>query len=225
MFPTHVGMNRPDRYGRQGNKDVPHARGDEPKLVPPKAVKVFEKKGDIYVKFNNGGTKQLTFDGINFDPVLSSSRTKVAFIKKTFGNSCSTGVGDFEGNELWLINLGQNKKEKMLIRGKPTNNEDYRTGRVLCALHSPQFSADEKKIYFISGAGAVTDAIHQIDIDGSNWEHLTGGNSLEVIYDRKSKYYGYLIINKHKYFPEGGSYDCDWLVSPEGKETKLWSCP
>ncbi len=30
MFPTCVGMNRPVRYGREGEMSVPHMRGDEP---------------------------------------------------------------------------------------------------------------------------------------------------------------------------------------------------
>ncbi|MEY4590739.1 MAG: hypothetical protein RL497_2815, partial [Pseudomonadota bacterium] len=31
-------------------------------------------------------------------------------------------------------------------------------------------------------------------------------------------YKGYLVVQKHKYFLSGGSYDFYWLVSAEGKE-------
>jgi hypothetical protein len=32
------------------------------------------------------------------------------------------------------------------------------------------------------------------------------------------KFRGCLIVLKHKYFPEGGSYDWFWLLKPDGEE-------
>jgi len=34
----------------------------------------------------------------------------------------------------------------------------------------------------------------------------------------KGQYKGYLIVNQHRYFIGGGSYDWYWLFSPAGKE-------
>ena len=55
--------------------------------------------------------------------------------------------------------------------------------------------------------------------DGRGERFLTDGNSLEVL--QKSEdggYDGYLIVKKHKYFFEGGSYDWYWLLTPDGEE-------
>jgi hypothetical protein len=45
---------------------------------------------------------------------------------------------------------------------------------------------------------------------------ITRGNSLEVI--PVGKYKNYLIVQRHKYFLAGGSYDWYWLINSQGKE-------
>ncbi len=61
-------------------------------------------------------------------------------------------------------------------------------------------------------------AIHKYDLTTETEKFISAGNSLFLIPD--GKYKDYLIVEKHKYYSNGGSYDYLWLVNNEGKEIR-----
>jgi hypothetical protein len=194
-----------------------------------KAVKVFEKKGDIYVKFNNGGLKRLTFDGSNTEPALSPSKTQVVFIKNQNEAVCDY-LGCFDGvsdrifaNQIWVSDV-YGKNQQLVLDG-----ETYVSLKDYCLCHSmnPHFSLSEKEIYFQTPAGTVVDYLNRINVDGTEAELLTYGSLIEVI--DKGKYQGYLKIWKLAWGPggrggEGRNY-CQWIFDPKTKQLiKKLSC-
>lgn len=159
-----------------------------------------------------GNVAILTSTERDYDPSLSPDGTKVVFVRSTPELLVEGPTGyKHEATELWIMDL-KTKHSRMLLRGKETQEPT----NLLCNFHNPQFSPDGNKIYFQSTAWVTSDAIHVINLQSGIHRFLTDGNSLEVI--RKGEYEGYLIVQKHKYFMSGGSYDWYWLVSPEGKE-------
>jgi hypothetical protein len=91
---------------------------------------------------------------------------------------------------------------------------------VLAGLSKPQFSPDSKNVYFLSQAWTTSNAVHKVDLRTKTVTFISPGNSLEVI--QKGKYSGYLKVNMHRYHRGGGSYYCDYLLTPEGKEIKVF---
>lgn len=86
-------------------------------------------------------------------------------------------------------------------------------------------------LYFMSDAWATSGAIHKLNKKAwmnalefnsmptqKDVSFITDGNSLYLI--RSGKFSGNLIVSKHKYKKEGGSYDPYFLVTTDGKVLK-----
>jgi hypothetical protein len=175
----------------------------------------FEREGNIYIKNADGKVQSLTNTGKDSQPCLSPDGKTVVFVRATDENISDEPLPTYgEVNEIWSINR-ETKQEKLLICGKKGDNPT----NTLSSLRSPQFSPDGKRIYFMSSAWVTSAAIHVMNSDGTEERFLTDGNSLEVLQETDDgEYNGYLIVEKHKYFLGGGSYDWHWLVTPDGEE-------
>jgi hypothetical protein len=62
----------------------------------------------------------------------------------------------------------------------------------------------------------VSDDIIQVRVADGQRKEVGPGNSLAVI--RNGPYRGYLLLQRHKYLPQGGSYDATYVVRPDGSE-------
>ena len=194
------------------------------------AVKVFEKNGNIYYLKNGKTNIQLTMSGQDRAPLLSPGGKTVAFIRKSKEKAYLV-VGAEEdytpegllADQLWIVDL-DTKQEKLVAKDKSPIPGAMKGDGVTEQLrrmiqhidNGLQFSPHGKKIYFITSAWVTSGAVHCINIDGTEEHFVTDGNTLLVV-DR-GRYKGNLIVNKHKYFLLGGSYDWYWMVTPEGKE-------
>jgi hypothetical protein len=88
---------------------------------------------------------------------------------------------------------------------------------VLAGFSSPQFSNDATAIVFLSQAWATSFSVQRFDRKTKTVKFVTHGNSLAVV--REGRYRGFLKVNQHRYKKSGaGSYDCDYIFTPEGKE-------
>ena len=159
-----------------------------------------------------GGTAAATAQ--NTPPVVSPDKTQSAFLKTAKGKTISTGSGDAEANQLWVMDT-KTHHAKLLVASK--DNPDAKL--VLAGLNNPVFSADGHRIYFLSAAWAVSDAVHAVDIRTGRGHFVCDGNSVDII--RSGRDRGNLIVFKHKYHPNGGgAYDAYWLVRPDGTEIR-----
>ena len=86
----------------------------------------------------------------------------------------------------------------------------------LTELCCPQFSADGERIYFLSAEWATSHALCVLDLSTRRAQFICDAIQFEVVPD--GEYRGDLIVLKHKYFVDSGSYDWYWLVTPDGKE-------
>jgi hypothetical protein len=142
---------------------------------------------------------------------LSPDGRFVVSVRPTTERMVSTALGDMEATELWISRV-DGSEARMLIRS--TSSDSPR--KTIAGIRALQFSPNGRRIYFLSVAWVTSGAVHMIDLESGHDRFLCDGNSLEVI--PRGKYAGHLIVNQHRYFMGGGSYDWFWLLTPEGKE-------
>ena len=72
------------------------------------------------------------------------------------------------------------------------------------------------RFIFCSAAYAVSGAIHAYDVTTHQVRFVMAGNAPQVV--PAGEYKGDLLVEQHRYFLGGGSYDWYWLFEPNGKE-------
>jgi hypothetical protein len=188
-------------------------------LFIPSYLVAGQQPDQLYVKAGNiyYAQTQLTQSGYNSLPVLSHDKKSIAFIKtstKIIPERCRAfaDTRTSYGEQIWIVNIEQ-KKEQLLVSSvfscdKPTE--------MIVDPKQLIFSPDSKILYFLTSAWATSGAVHAVNIKEARERYLLPANSLKVVMD--GQYRGGLILNQHRYFIGGGSYDWFWLFTPEGKE-------
>lgn len=116
-------------------------------------------------------------------------------------------------DERFTITVDNKKMEEVSVLTVRTN-----TGKVAyhrsdtLPMFDPIFSIDGRKVYYRKPYVTTSTAVYEFDLEKNNERYITDGNSLMII--TRGKYKGNLIVEKHKYFLGGGSYDWDWIVNP-----------
>jgi len=77
-------------------------------------------------------------------------------------------------------------------------------------------SPDSRTLYFQTEAWATSNAIHSINIATKQVLFVAPGEITCVVLG--GEYQGDLVVEQHRYYAQGGSYDSLWLFSPSGKE-------
>ena len=183
----------------------------------------YTKSNNIYYySKTNNHTLQLTNSGINSDSALSPNGRWVAFIKKSdyiLQSDCLYFLSrGSHGDEIWIYDL-KKMQQRLLVANHFSCNE---MSQVILDPSHLTFSPDSKTLYFATSAWVTSGAIHAVNVDGKNLRFVTNGNEYRII--MHGHYKGDLIINQHRYYdpPGNGSYDWDWLFSPNGKQIKLY---
>lgn len=151
--------------------------------------------------------------GIEGDPPvrLSSDGRMAVFVRSTPDKLVQTATGEDEATELWTSRAdGTDPRMRLRGRSGPTPQE------TLARFRDPQFSPDGRKVYFLSSAWVTSSAVHALDLKTGKVRYVCPGNSFEVI--SRGEYAGHLMVEQHRYFLAGGSYDWLWLVTPDGRD-------
>lgn len=175
------------------------------------ASTVSAEGGNITTVDDVGVARQLTQSGRDSAPVVSPDGRHIVFVRQTPRHKVDTALGPESASEIWLMNV-DGSAQRLLVEGR--NDKDPK--HALAALHSPIFSPDGRVVYFLSSAWATSGSVHAIDLANAKERFVTAGNSLDVI--PAGRYAGDLIVNQHRYWLAGGSYDWFWLVSPTGED-------
>ncbi len=154
--------------------------------------------------------------GQDSDSVVSSvvapGGKDVYYIKTLHGQ-------DVAGNPKMDIEIGINGNRQFLILLTNQPSEDPQKN--LTEFSNLALSPDGKSLYFQTAAWATSDAIHSMNLKTRKVSYVTDGELACVVLG--GQYQGDLIVEQHKYFVQGGSYDNLWLYDPTGKKIGLVS--
>lgn len=175
------------------------------------AADVEERDGNLYYRDGHAPERQLTHDGGNLQPALSPDGQWLAFRHTII----PPAVGEYgtATSELWLMRTDGSGKRRLTTVSPSDDPESD-----LSWVNHPVFSPDGGTLYFMARAWVTSNAIHALELASGKQRFLCDGNSLDVI--AAGRLAGHLIVEKHKYWPNGPSYDAKWLVSPQGREIR-----
>lgn len=153
---------------------------------------------------------RVSADAERADRSISSDGQLVVFVKPTPGDLVETAAGDVEATEIWT-SRADGSEPRMWLRGRFASTPES----TLASFQSPQFSPDGQQLYFLSMAWATSGAVHSLDLQSGKLRFVCPGNSLEII--QGGEYKGNLMVEQHRYYLAGGSYDWLWLLQPDGQ--------
>ncbi len=118
---------------------------------------------------------------------------------------------DGEPTEICRVTVPSGKIDVLLRpRGSSQPEENLR------GFSNLALALDGRTLYFLAAAWGTTSAVHALDLQTGTVSFLTPGNDVMVV--PRGDYRGHLLVEKHKYFVAGGSYDHYWLVDHDGHE-------
>lgn len=178
------------------------------------AQSVLVRSGNIFFKAKNGKERQLTRSGHDGEPALSMDGKWVAFVREIAGKpdklSPTATTADY-ANELWLAASNGTTETRLVKYGTLSGKSG-----AISAIHQPQFFPDNHRIAFTAAWAVVEGSVHIVDIQTKKLQFVSAGNSVEVV--PAGEYQNHLIVQRHKYFLPGGSYDWYWLLDTKGQE-------
>jgi len=178
-------------------------------------VRVTVKAGNIYIE-SAGQSRQLTTLGRDADAALSPDGKFVVFTR-TDGKppaddpmTCKTGA---DADQLRRIDV-DGRNDRLLV----TAHGGERPPQQLCRFEQKQFSADGGRLYFISPGWVTSGALHVYAFAGKAVHFVAAANAVIVLNFCKGEHRDQLILNQHRYFIGGGSYDWYWLFDASGRK-------
>ncbi|HST29309.1 MAG TPA: hypothetical protein VLK27_00550 [Chthoniobacterales bacterium] len=174
------------------------------------AQRVLIRDGNVCI-VSGGETKKLTSSGQDSEPVLAGDGKWIVFIRTLPGKTIPTGSGASNETQLWQIRA-DGKEPTCLVRSKAGDKMET----VLAGFSKPQFSTNGKLVYFLSEAWTTSGALHVVDTTNSKEHFVCPAAEFEVV--PSGEYKDHLLVQQHRYFIGGGSYDWYWLLKPDGKE-------
>ncbi len=180
-------------------------------VLPAVAQSVSVKEGNIQFTDKSGQTTPLTSSGRDAGPVLAPDGRWVAFVRMVDGKKVQTGSDEVDPTELWQVRT-DGKEASLLLKCRASEKPES----VIAAFENVQFSTNGKLLYFVTPAWATSGAVHVVDTTNRKERYLFPGNGLKAVASGEFK--DCLLVQQHRYFIGGGSYDWYWLLRPDGKE-------
>lgn len=141
----------------------------------------------------------------------SPDRRMVAFVREPIGAYVGDTVDHYSATELWVARR-DGSRARVVLRAQ----WDVSPRALLARFHSPVFSADGRRVYFLSAAWYTSSAVHVVDLRSGKERYVLDGNAVEVI--RCGPHTGRLLITRHRsYDKDAGSYDPVWMTDANGK--------
>jgi hypothetical protein len=186
-------------------------------MAAAQAPRVYSDAGNIFID-NNGTKTQLTTSEQDVDPVLSPNGAYVVFTRQGRGSSVpGYDLGQFctstpKPDELRKVNI-DGSDDTLLLEGRKGDAQEQ-----LCDFRSKQFNADGQRLFFLAPGWTTSGALHVYDLRTRQEHFVLPANDLLVLSFCPNKFRDDLVVQSHRYFVFGGSYDWYWLYDPTGKK-------
>lgn len=179
--------------------------------LPVLGQSVSVKDGNVQFTNKAGQTTALTSSGRDSGPVLAPDGKWVAFVRKVDGKKIATASDEVDPTELWQVRT-DGKEATLLLKCR----EFQKPESVIAAFETLQFSTNGKLVYFVTPAWTTSGAVHVVDTTNRKERYVLPGNNVKIVPSGEFK--DCLLVQQHRYFIGGGSYDWFWLMRPDGKE-------
>lgn len=173
--------------------------------LPAQGDSVDVAAGNVVLHAPGGKTRILTNSGHDREATLSPDGRWVAFVRET------PASGDGAASTEIRVVPARGGPDRLLVASGHAcgNNAD------LQVLATPQFLSDSVRIVFESAYVATSGSAHLTSLASGGCRYLAPANDVRVV--RGGEYRDWLILNQHRYFLAGGSYDWYWLFNLEGQ--------
>lgn len=183
--------------------------------LPALAVtQVTSEAGNIQI--NRDGVKQLlTHSGRDIEPALSPDGALVVFTRqfKTESDDPQNCADPPNADELRRVSINGGA-ETLLLRGHNGKAPPLQ----ICGFSAKQFTSDGRLLYFLSPGWATSAALHVYDFKTGSTHFVIDANNVVVLSFCNNEHKDRLVIQRHRYFYFGGSYDWYWLYDPKQKK-------
>lgn len=176
-------------------------------------LRVTAETGNIVLS-RNGVRQTLTRSGRDEDPALAPDGKTVVFTRRATrpadasDDDCGTGTDIDELHRIEIASL----RDEIILRGRAGSSPNSR----LCHFGAKQLSSDGRRLYFLSPAWTTSAAVHVLDMASRAVRFVQPGNDLVVLSACKGDHRDRLVIQQHRYFAFGGSFDWYWLYDAAG---------
>ena len=171
--------------------------------------------GNVFVDIA-GQRRQLTNLGRDHDPALSPDGKFIVFTR-TNGNSPPDALSECKtepaGDQLRRIDV-DGRNDRLLLAAHAGTEPPQQ----LCQFDQKQFTSDGRKLFFISPAWATSGALHVYDFAEKRPTFVAPANVVIVLSFCDGDHRDQLVLNQHRYFLGGGSYDWFWLYDRTGSK-------
>jgi hypothetical protein len=168
-------------------------------------------EGNGIVLERDGSKKELTKSPQDVEPVLSPDGRLVYYTRRAAGPRDEQFCGP-KADELRVVGV-DGKNDKLVLSGHSGDPEAQ-----LCDFSNKQFSADGRRLYFMTPGWATSGALHVYDLRTRDERFLLPANDFLVLSFCKNEHKDDLAVRSHRYFVFGGSYDWYWLYDSSGKK-------
>jgi WD40-like Beta Propeller Repeat len=168
-------------------------------------------EGNGIVLERDGSKKELTKSPQDVEPVLSPDGRLVYYTRRAAGPRDEQFCGP-KADELRVVGV-DGKNDKLVLSGHSGDPEAQ-----LCDFSNKQFSADGRRLYFMTPGWATSGALHVYDLRIRDERFLLPANDFLVLSFCKNEHKDDLAVRSHRYFVFGGSYDWYWLYDSSGKK-------
>jgi hypothetical protein len=179
----------------------------------PSDARATVEAGNVFI-IKNGQRRQLTRTGRDFDAALSPDKRFVVFTRgdgkppPDDPSECRSGAA---ADQLRRIDV-DGSNERLLL----TAHNGAKPPQQLCRFEEKQFSSDGRRLYFLSPGWTTSAALHVHDFESKAVHFVAPANAVIVLNFCTGKHRDALILNQHRYFLGGGSYDWYWLFDASG---------
>ncbi|MCE3229389.1 MAG: hypothetical protein K0S32_3940 [Bacteroidetes bacterium] len=135
-------------------------------------AKVHEKNKNVYVAFEDGTEKQLTFNGTDNDPILVKDEGLVVFVRDDINPAV-------QRKQLMCVNI-DDLSESVITQKKPFEDGLEGTTDILNIIN-PTLTPDGKEILFVTEKYATANELVQVNIKTGMWTDLFTAESFEQI--------------------------------------------
>lgn len=164
--------------------------------------------GNVFLDRPGAAPRQMTALGRDRDAQLSADGRWVVFIRES---ATVPGGSGLPLTELRVVHVDDGVERVLATSGQACGTNPRLEG-----LAAPQFLSDSRRIVFESQFVATSGSVQLTTVQGGGCRFVAAANAVQPV--RAGEYRDDLVLNQHRYFLAGGSYDWYWLFTIEGRE-------